>query len=184
MSESLNVKFVKVGKGRLALYHRPRHVDFPLLQQMGCTHLVTLLKESEGAPRYGDMAQMAGIEWVWVPLPNGKNPEREVHDRLLDAMPKLSQLLKDGNSLLIHCSAGVHRTGLVAYALLRWHGMDSDQATRIIAQTRKETAEGMMDKRKRWGDKYAPQPSTQRITWLSSVKEFAHRLRTRIFKTR
>jgi protein-tyrosine phosphatase len=184
MDSPASIKFVKVGNGRLALHHRPRRTDFPLLHQLGCTHVITLLKESESAHRYGDMARMAGIEWVWIPIPNGKYPEGEVHDRLLEAMPELSKLLDAGKSILIHCSAGIHRTGLVAYALLRWRGMESKKAMRIIAQTRKETAEGMMEKRMRWGDEHARLTRHQETTWLNSVKEFAHRLQTSLSKKR
>lgn len=184
MSDSAAIKFVKVDNGRLAVYHRPSRAAFPLLRQMGCTHVITLLKESEGAQRVGDLTRAAGLDWVWLPLPNGNTPEGEVHDRLIEAMPKLSRLLDEGNSILIHCSAGIHRTGLVAYALLRWRGIESKQAMEIIAQTRKETAEGMMEKRKRWGDKNAPPQKFQETTWINSIKEFAHRLRTSIFKKR
>ena len=174
MKEPTTIIFVKVGNGRLALYHRPRIVDFSSLHEMGCTHLITLLKESEGAERYGDMAGKVGIEWFWLPIPDGKYPEGEVHEQLLDAMPRLSQLLDDGNSLLIHCSAGVHRTGMVAYALLRWRGLSSTQAMNIIHQTRKETVEGMLKKRMRWGDEHARQVKTQETTWINSAKESAN----------
>ncbi len=182
MTDSLNVNFVHVGEGRFAVYHRPRRADFPLLREMGCTHIITLLKLSEGAQQYGNMTRAAGMEWVWISVPNGNYPEGEVHDRLIEVMPKLAQLLDENNSILIHCSAGVHRTGLVAYALLRWRGIESERAMQIIAQTRNETAEGMMEKRKYWGDKYAPRSIAKESTWINSVKEFAHRLRTNIFK--
>ena len=156
MKELTKIKFVKVGNGRLALSHRPRVADFQFLYEMGCTHIVTLLKESEGAQRYGDLTEKAGMEWIWLPVPNGKYPEGEVHERLIQALPKLSQLLDNGKSLLIHCSAGIHRTGTVAYALLRWRGLDKLQAMKIIIQVRKETGEGMLEKRMRWGDENAP----------------------------
>ena len=156
MTESTKTQFVQVGNGRLALLHRPRATDFPLLYEMGCTHIVTLLKESEGGLRYGDMTQKAGMEWVWLPVPNGKYPEGEVHERLLSAMPQLAQLLDNNKSILIHCSAGIHRTGLVAYGLLRWRGLNSMDAMNIISQCRKETAEGMLEKRMRWGDENTP----------------------------
>src|SRR5215210_4797629 len=147
MTESPSINFRKVGRGRLALFHRPKNTDFPALHEMGCTHVITLLKESEGAERYGKMTKDAGMEWVWLPVPNGKYPEGDVHERLLQAMPGLSKLLDDGSSILIHCSAGIHRTGTVAYGLLRWRGMNRKQAMNIINRTRAETAEGMLEKR-------------------------------------
>jgi protein-tyrosine phosphatase len=159
MKDTPVIHFIQVGNGRLALYHRPRNTDFSIFRELGCTHIVTLLKESEGAQRYGEMATLAGLEWIWLPVPNGKYPEGEVHNRLIKAMPKLSQLLDDGKSILIHCSAGIHRTGTIAYALLRWHGMDKTQAMEVIAQARPETGEGMLEKRTRWGDEHAPTKS-------------------------
>jgi protein-tyrosine phosphatase len=178
------INFVKVGNGRLALYHRPRNEDFPALREMGCTHIITLLKESEGAERYGTMTQNAGMQWVWISVPNGKYPEKDVHERLIQAMPQLSQLLDDGKSILIHCSAGIHRTGTVAYGLLRWRGLDSKKAMKLIARTRKETAEGMLEKRMRWGDENARQPIKQEKPWIDSIKEFVNHWQTRLFRSR
>jgi protein-tyrosine phosphatase len=151
---------------------------------LGCTHVVTLLKESESAPKIGSQTKNAGMEWVWVPVPNGNYPQGEVHERLLNVMPHLSQLLDDGNSLLIHCSAGIHRTGTVAYALLRWRGVERDEAMRIIHEMRKETAEGMLEKRRRWGDENARNSVKKENTWVRSVKEFVNQLRTKLSKLR
>jgi protein-tyrosine phosphatase len=175
--------FVKVGRGRLTLYHRPRSLDFPDLRKAGCTHLVTLLREDEGAGKFRELSEKNGITWIGVPVPNGKYPEGEVHERLIAAMPELSRLLDEGKSLLIHCSAGIHRTGTVAYGLLRWRGIDSTRAMQIIAKARRETAEGMMEKRMRWGDENA-RPASKDTTWLHSVKEFASQLTTGLFKPR
>jgi protein-tyrosine phosphatase len=172
-----NVRFVKVGNGRIALYHRPKNTDFMPLREMGCTHIVTLLKESENAERYGKMTKEAGLEWIWLSVPNGKYPQGEVHDRLIETLPRLSQLLDDGKSLLIHCSAGIHRTGMVAYGLLRWRGMDSKKAMAIIREARSETAVGMMEKRMRWGNDIA-QPGQKETSWVHFVREFVDRLRT------
>ena len=182
--ETSKYNFVKVGNGRIALNHRPRGVDFPHLREMGCTHIVTLLKEKEHAEHYGDMAKKAGLNWIWLSVPNGNYPEGEVHERLLQAMPQLSKLLDEGASLLIHCSAGIHRTGTVAYALLRWRGIEGDEAMRLIGKIRKETAEGMMEKRRRWGDENARQIVQQDKTWIHSVKEFTNQLKTKLFRSR
>ena len=149
------IRFVKVGNGRLALNHYPRRADFSMLREAGCTHVVTLLKESEGAQHVGNLTQNAGLAWVWLPVPNGNYPAGEVHQRLVEAMPSLSQLLDEGASILIHCSAGIHRTGTVAYGVLRWRGMSREEALKLIAQMRKITQAEMGEKRLRWGDTIA-----------------------------
>jgi protein-tyrosine phosphatase len=178
------IHFVRVGKGRLALLHRPRRVDFPNLPNIGCTHLVTLLKESEGARQIGEMANNAGLSWVWLPVPNGKYPEGEVHELLAQALPELSKLLDEGNSLLIHCSAGIHRTGTVAYGLLRWRGMDRKKALSVIRRSRKETYEGVGAKRLRWGDDVGREINVKEVSWINSIKKSANRLLIKVFKKR
>ena len=184
MKEATHYNFVKVGNGRLALNHRPGNKDYALLRELGCTHVVTLLKESESAKTVGAHTQIAGLEWIWLPIPNGNYPQGDVHERMLVAMPKLSQLLDEGRSLLIHCSAGIHRTGTVAYGLLRWRGMERDEAMQVINQIRPITAEGMLEKRRRWGDENARNSDTKENSWVRSVKEFANQLKTRLSKLR
>jgi protein-tyrosine phosphatase len=170
MKEATRYNFVKVGNGRLALNHRPGGKDFPLLRELGCTHVVTLLKESEFAKTVGVHTNSAGLEWVWIPVPNGNYPQGEVHQHLLAAMPKLSKLLDEGKSLLIHCSAGIHRTGTVAYGLLRWRGMERDEAMQVILQIRPVTAEGMLEKRRRWGDENSRQIKLPNSFWTNLLK--------------
>lgn len=184
MKKASNIIFVRVGMGRLALFHRPKDVDFSVLHKMRCTHVVTLLKESEGAEHFGNMTKKTGMEWVWLPVPNGKYPEGEVHRLLMEAMPQLSQLLDDGKSILIHCSAGIHRTGTVAYGLLRWRGLSREQAMKLIGKIRKETADGMMEKRMRWGDENAHLAPQQDIKWLYFVREFVNQLKMQISRLR
>lgn len=182
MKSEVEVNFVKVGNGRIALYHRPKGTDFPLLREMGCTHIVTLLKESEHAEKYGKLTTEAGLEWVWLSVPNGKYPQGEIHERIIQAMPVLSQLLNEGNSLLIHCSAGIHRTGTIAYGLLRWRGVESKKAMALIHKMRKETAEGMMEKRMQWGDDNAQPSKLDEYTWIQYVIESVNRLLKKIIK--
>jgi protein-tyrosine phosphatase len=184
MSQPPEINFEQVGNGRLALFHRPKRTDVPTLFTLGCTHVITLLKESEGAERYGNWTRESGMEWIWLPVPNGKYPDANVRHLLLEAMPKLSWLLDHGNSLLIHCSAGIHRTGMVAYGLLRWRGLDRSQAMQLIDSIRRETAEGMMEKRMRWGDEIARSADSQDLLWYFSAREYVNRLIIRLFRPR
>jgi protein-tyrosine phosphatase len=179
-----DLHFVKVGNGRMALNHRPRGAGFPMLRELGCTHVVTLLKESEGAQSIGRMTQNAGLTWVWVPVPNGNHPEGEVHRCLMEALPHLSQLLDEGASLFVHCSAGIHRTGTVAYGLLRWRGVTREDALKLIAQMRTVTHDEMGNKRLRWGDEIARDLPEKRTSWIHSVREFITQLWMNTFKRR
>jgi protein-tyrosine phosphatase len=135
-----------------------------------------------GKGRLGKLVQASGMDWCWLPVLNGKFPAADVQQRLLEALLMFSRLLDDGKSLLIHCSAGIHRTGTVAYGLLRWRGLDQAQAMRLIGSIRRETAEGMLEKRMRWGDEIARQTPLQDPLWISFVKEFVNRFKMKLFK--
>src|SRR5215207_9087066 len=184
MKNISSINFIKVGSGHLALFHRPKNVDFPVLHKMRCKHVVTLLKESEGAEHFGNLTKKTGMEWVWLAVPNGKYPKGEVHRLLLEAMLQLSQLLDEGKSILIHCSAGIHRTGTVAYGLLRWRGLSREQAMKLIGKICKETADGMMEKRMRGGDENAHLAPQQDIKWLYFVREFVNQLKMQLSRLR
>lgn len=144
--------WVPVGAGRLGLDHRPKQASFPLLKAAGCDVVVTLLAVREGAEGIGALVQQAGMEWIWLPLENGNLPQGEVHARLAVAVAGLSTRLDQGQTLLIHCSAGIHRTGMLAYGLLRWRGLEEAECLRIITEARRVTAEGLVPKRKKWGE--------------------------------
>ena len=46
---------------------------------------------------------------------------------------------------MIHCAAGVHRTGTTTYTLLRWSGMQPNEAMDALLHIRKETHKGVGD---------------------------------------
>ena len=55
------VHWVQLGNGRMAIGHRPKLKSFAGLRSAGCTHVVTLLSEREGASAIGAAAQRAGL---------------------------------------------------------------------------------------------------------------------------
>jgi len=126
-----------------------------MLAELGCHQVVTLLSHSEGAPHIGKAVQAAGIAWTWLPVAHGKPPQAEEDLRLRRGLPELSGYLDAGSSLLLHCSAGIHRTGMVAYALLRWRGIASNEALDLIAKMRQLTREGLREHHLAWGDHVA-----------------------------
>uniref|UniRef100_UPI003F491158 tyrosine-protein phosphatase n=1 Tax=Nonomuraea sp. CA-252377 TaxID=3240003 RepID=UPI003F491158 len=66
---------------------------------------------------------------------------------------QLSSLLRDGGHVLIHCSAGIHRTGMFAYALLRFTGMTSEDAAPSLERLNAVMATEVGDHRLAWGDR-------------------------------
>lgn len=149
-------KWVPLGNGRLTLWHRPGARAVSKLKDFGCDCVLTLLSLREGAPAVGQSVERAGIEWVWLPLENGQPPRGNAAESILLALPALAERLNAGRSILIHCSAGIHRTGMVAYALLRWYGHDEDRALAIIGEMRAHTGEGIQRKQIDWGNKTVP----------------------------
>ena len=142
--------WVPIGAGELALWHRPprQYLRELRTQGVGTSFVVaTLLHPGEGAEHLGRLIQAAGLTWLWLPLSSGRPPEGAESDQIVAALPALSAHLDAGRSLLIHCSAGMHRTGMVAYALLRWRGFTPEQALTTIAQTRGFTYEALTPER-------------------------------------
>jgi protein-tyrosine phosphatase len=153
--KSIALTWAQVGNGRLALWHRPGSKSFPLLKEAGCTRVVTLLSAKEGGASMGLLAANAQLAWTWIPLANATPPTGEAKAEVLASLAQLSTYLDEGESLLMHCAAGIHRTGMLAYALLRLRGMSADDARGIIARLRGHTAEGMHPRHYAWGDEAA-----------------------------
>jgi hypothetical protein len=151
----MTVALVDVGGGRLALTHRPKLVDFAKLRTGGVTHLVTLLSEREGAPQLGDAAKAAGLAWIWIPLPNGDPPSPERTAELVPHLDEVVATIRAGGGVVVHCSAGIHRTGMIGNALLRRLGLSEPDARAKLAELREVTAKDVGAARLAWGDALA-----------------------------
>jgi len=146
------LRWATVGAGKLALEHRPGLSKIPSLAPQGCQRVVTLLSEKEGARRVGQAVQQAGMAWTWLPVPNGQYPRGETHRLLLEGLLQLVEWLDAGEAILIHCSAGIHRTGMLAYALLCWRGLSAEEALELIGALRDHTRAGLQARQIAWGN--------------------------------
>jgi protein-tyrosine phosphatase len=147
-----SVTWVAVGRGHLAVSSRLKLRAVESLARDGCTHVVTLLASKEHPMPIGDAVERAGMAWIWAPLENG-NPPPKTRDAELGAlMDRLRDALGAGGRVLVHCSAGIHRTGMIAYGLLRWVGIDAEAARAALADMRPVTAAGVKEVRLAWGD--------------------------------
>lgn len=150
-----DLALVAIGSGALALTHRPKRTALAGWKANGVTHVVTLLSEREGAGDIAAAVTRAGLESIWIPLPGAAIPDDDDTRRLQPSIDRVASLLAHGARVAIHCSAGIHRTGMIGYAVLRRLGLSADEARAKLGELRAVTADGVGADRLAWGDRLA-----------------------------
>jgi hypothetical protein len=148
--------WVNTGKGYLAIGHKPGgKVSYEGLKEEGANSVLTLLNENEGAELIGKQLNKVNIEWIWFPF-SASNP-LDGDDKVLvvNLYNKLSAMLEAGAKIYIHCSAGIHRTGMITYGFLRFLGNDKEQSIALLKRLREVTAAQVGEDRLIWGDQFA-----------------------------
>ncbi|MCC7335238.1 MAG: tyrosine-protein phosphatase [Pirellulaceae bacterium] len=154
VAKESSIAWVPVLEGHLAIGHRPKIKTIKSMHSIGTTHVMTLLSESEGAETVGNHVRQAGLEWFWLPLVSGDPPPDERRAEIVQMFDEIRNALNHQARLYLHCSAGIHRTGLISYALLRHVGLTSEEAKNALSQLRQETAAGVGLERMQWGEQF------------------------------
>lgn len=151
-----DVSWVQTDNGFLAIGHKPGgKVSFVGLKNEGATVVLTLLHENEGALQIGKQAELAGITWLWFPFSASKPHKGEAIMQVTELYIELQHLLNAENKIYIHCSAGIHRTGMITYGLLRFLGFESTKALEQLKLLRTVTAEQVGEERLLWAEQFA-----------------------------
>jgi protein tyrosine phosphatase (PTP) superfamily phosphohydrolase (DUF442 family) len=148
----MDIRWVSVGTGRVALSHRPKLKDIAKLPEQGCQRMVTIQGPHESPSQIEKAVRQAALTWTWIAVGDGKFPEGEAHRLLSQGVKEVAAAVQAGESVLIHCSAGIHRTGMFAFALLRWLEFSETEALEKIAEMRPHTREGMHADHIAWGN--------------------------------
>ena len=142
--------FLRIGEGALAIGHRPPLRALPAMREAGVTHVTTVLSRAENAEVIGAAAKQAGIAWQWIELGSTKSlPARRRAD-ILEGLRAMTATLEAGGRIYLHCSAGIHRTGMIAAALLFHLGHDEHQTSAMLAALRPLTASDVGEARLDW----------------------------------
>lgn len=83
----------------------------------------------------------AGLEVTWVPLPTTVPPDQAAEQACFELLPVahqfLSDQLKSGRRVLVHCVVGRDRTGmLLAYHIARSRGLPAATAIEHVREVR------------------------------------------------
>jgi hypothetical protein len=144
LSHALNYVILPSGAG-LACFHRPGVKDFSMLCQHNTTHVLTLLGEREQPNTIRNLVKKNGITSLYIEL-RGANLALLGTEEILQSIASYCAeilhplLLSAHTRLLLHCAAGIHRTGLITYTLLRMAGLSREKAYLALLLTRKATA--------------------------------------------
>ena len=107
-----------------------------------------------GLEDLGSRAQALGLEWYHLPIRDMGVPDARFEDRWLDIGPRLHQNLRDGRRIVLHCLAGLGRTGTIAARLLIESGMTPDAAITLVRAARPGAIQSIAQER------YAGRPWT------------------------
>jgi protein-tyrosine phosphatase len=107
------------------------------MRRLGADRVVCLCEPHEIEQRYPGyvtwLEANAGRRAIWFPIPDLHAPAFEEVVPMLD---RLRTMIVAGNSLLLHCGAGIGRAGTLAAALLIRMGVGADDARREVAAAR------------------------------------------------
>lgn len=139
-----------VGSGRLVLDGAPgKKADAIAAWAKGCHCVVTLLRSSELRDRGLDLAGSLGplaVEWLHLPISGACLEDPADKPTALAAARAVAERLQAGRTVAVHCSAGLHRTGLVGYLALRLLGRPMPGAFELLGQIRWETRLEIVEK--------------------------------------
>jgi hypothetical protein len=119
--------FYWIEENRLAGGSCPLPRDLPRLQQQGFSTIVSLLADPR-QQAYLEEEARALFRWFNVPMADHHTPDVE---QLLSVHGALAPEAVDALTL-VHCYAGIGRTGLVALSDLMAHGLSEAEATRRV----------------------------------------------------
>ncbi len=125
----------------------PRNLeqDLATIASWGAEAVVTLLPEYElesaGVGSLGDAVEARGIDWHHLPISDISTPGADFEAAWNYSGLRLRRTLAHGGRIVVHCMAGMGRTGTIAARLLVESGWSSADAISAVRSVRPGTIE-------------------------------------------
>lgn len=122
--------------------------DLRALREWGAAGIVSLVQPVElemlGLLELGSRLEQHGMWWRHLPIPDMCAPGRDFEQRWHREGAFLRGALREGTDIVLHCWAGLGRTGTVAARLLVEMGMDPADAVEVVREARPGTIQSRM----------------------------------------
>lgn len=144
---------------KITCYRRPSLRSISVLKEVyGLNSILSCIVKKEKPELIENKATEAGMKFFNIPFRKAKEnylQKDSTMKMLIEEIRKMYECLINGTlCLLIHCAAGVRRTGIVVYCLLRMNGESKESALEILLKLREETRNGIGDYRIEYAEKY------------------------------
>jgi len=124
----------------------------------GITMVVTVLSEDEDGQLIKDLCEKHGIRHYWIKFRGANETLLTSKDSVEYLRKEYSEvnsiLAQDEERCMVHCSAGLHRTGITGYSLMRLSGLNQADAYEAVGTMRKVTREDVGDHRIKIAEDY------------------------------
>jgi ADP-ribosyl-[dinitrogen reductase] hydrolase len=121
-------------------WKRDLDVDLLAIRDWGVQLLATLIEDFEfellGVPDLPEKTRSLGIRWLHLPIVDFGIPDSRFEKQWNTDGKELKKVLEDGGRVVLHCRAGLGRTGTIAARLLIEFGMDPRAAIAKVRQAR------------------------------------------------
>lgn len=117
--------------------------DLRTIRTWGANVVITLVEEHEfsllGVPDFARSMRSSGVVWHHLPIVDVGIPAEAFESTWCEVGGDVRAAIETGERVLLHCRAGLGRTGTIAARILVECGVDSESAIRAVRTTRHGT---------------------------------------------
>ena len=142
------IKWNQLGNAKVAIWHRPSKVAIGIMtRKFNLSIVITVQSFTEHVSDIQSACKANKIGWIHVPL-NGANMallnKISTRKMIIEQIENVHNIVcSEAQVILIHCAAGIHRTGVFTYSLLRRMGFDPLQSYDKLKEMREATWKGV-----------------------------------------